>query len=97
MPLAVTGLTDAEYQTLQRWLAAGAPVEYQPIQPSAIESRQIAEWEELLNRPGSTEALVGRWLYEHLFRRMSISPGASRGTSSSGCVRAPQAASRWTS
>ncbi|MGH8439361.1 MAG: fatty acid cis/trans isomerase [Pseudomonas sp.] len=67
MPLAVTGLTDAEYQTLQRWLAAGAPVEHNPIQPSATEAAQIADWEALLNRPGSTEALVGRWLYEHLF------------------------------
>ncbi|MGE8409410.1 MAG: fatty acid cis/trans isomerase [Pseudomonas sp.] len=67
MPLAVTGLTDAQYQTLQRWLAQGAPVEHNPIQPSAKESAQITEWEELLNRPGSTEALVGRWLYEHLF------------------------------
>ncbi|QVL21094.1 fatty acid cis/trans isomerase [Pseudomonas qingdaonensis] len=67
MPLAVTGLTDAEYQTLQRWFAAGAPVEYNPIQPSASEAAQITEWEALLNRPGSTEALVGRWLYEHLF------------------------------
>ncbi|HKS15287.1 MAG TPA: fatty acid cis/trans isomerase [Pseudomonas sp.] len=67
MPLAVTGLTDAEYQTLQRWLAAGAPVEQAPIQPSRSEARQIAEWEALFNRPGSTEALVARWLYEHLF------------------------------
>ncbi|MBJ9974999.1 fatty acid cis/trans isomerase [Pseudomonas sp. S75] len=67
MPLAVTGLTDQEHQTLQRWLAAGAPVESQPIQPNAREARQIADWEALLNRPGASEALVGRWLYEHLF------------------------------
>ena len=26
MPFAVTGLDDAEYDTLQRWLAAGAPI-----------------------------------------------------------------------
>nr|WP_314873962.1 fatty acid cis/trans isomerase [uncultured Pseudomonas sp.] len=67
MPLAVTGLTDQEYQTLQRWLAAGAPVDAQALQPSAAEASQIAEWEALLNRPGSSEALIGRWLYEHLF------------------------------
>ncbi len=30
MPLAVTGLTDQQYQTLQRWLAAGAPIDQQP-------------------------------------------------------------------
>lgn len=67
MPLAVTGLTDAQYQTLQRWLAAGAPVEHNPVQPSATEAAQIVEWEALLNRPGASEALIGRWLYEHLF------------------------------
>lgn len=67
MPLAVTGLTDAQYQTLQRWLAAGAPVDQAALEPSAAEARQIAEWEALFNRPGSTEALVARWLYEHLY------------------------------
>lgn len=67
MPMAVTGLTDAQYQTVQRWLAAGAPVDQQAIQANAVEAAQIADWEALLNRPGSSEALVGRWLYEHLF------------------------------
>ncbi|WP_166363069.1 fatty acid cis/trans isomerase [Pseudomonas akapageensis] len=67
MPLAVTGLTDGQYQTLQRWLAAGAPVDQNAIMPSAKEAAQISEWEALFNRPGSTEALVARWLYEHLF------------------------------
>ena len=42
-PLAVTGLTDAQYQTLQRWLAQGAPVEHNPVQPSAKEAAQVAE------------------------------------------------------
>ena len=67
MPLAVTGLTDQQYSTLQGWLAAGAPVDQNAIKPTAGEAAQIAEWEELFNRPGSTEALVARWLYEHLF------------------------------
>ncbi|WP_296267636.1 fatty acid cis/trans isomerase [Pseudomonas sp. UBA6562] len=67
MPLAVTGLTDQQYQTLQRWLAAGAPVDSTALEPIAVEARQIADWEALLNRPGASEALAGRWLYEHLF------------------------------
>lgn len=67
MPLAVTGLTEAEYRTLQSWLAAGAKVEQTPVQPSAGETAQISQWEALLNRPGASEALAGRWLYEHLF------------------------------
>ena len=53
MPLAVTGLTDQQYITVQTWLAQGAPVDQHAIQPTAIEATQIAEWEELLNRPGS--------------------------------------------
>ncbi|ODJ90149.1 peptidylprolyl isomerase [Pseudomonas viridiflava] len=67
MPLAVAGLTDAEYQTLQRWLAAGAPVESQTITPTVSEASQILAWENLLNQPGANQALVGRWLFEHLF------------------------------
>jgi hypothetical protein len=67
MPFAVTGLSEAEYQTLQRWLAEGAKVEEQAVQPSAAEARQVAQWEALLNAPGAREALVGRWLFEHLF------------------------------
>ncbi|MFJ4546749.1 fatty acid cis/trans isomerase [Pseudomonas sp. NPDC088885] len=67
MPLAVTGLTDQQYQTLQRWLASGAPIDEQGLAPSAKESLQIVQWENLLNSPGARESLVGRWLYEHLF------------------------------
>lgn len=67
MPLAVAGLTDAEYQTLRRWLAAGAPVEQQAITPSVTEAAQINAWEAQLNEPGANQALVGRWLFEHLF------------------------------
>ena len=67
MPLAVTGLTPAELQTLQGWLAAGAPLDQQALQANAIEQGQIQEWENLLNAPGAKESLVGRWLFEHLF------------------------------
>ncbi|BAN49379.1 fatty acid cis/trans isomerase [Metapseudomonas resinovorans] len=67
MPFAVTGLSEAEYQTLQRWLAEGGKVQEQVVQPSAAEARQVAEWETLLNAPGARETLVGRWLFEHLF------------------------------
>jgi hypothetical protein len=78
MPLAVTGLTDqntrpcsAGWRPVRRWKT--------PIQPSAAEAQQIAEWEELLNRPGSTEALVGRWLYEHLFLAHIYFKGGEQG------------------
>ncbi|MGZ0782923.1 fatty acid cis/trans isomerase [Pseudomonas saponiphila] len=67
MPLAVTGLSDQQYQTLQRWLASGAPIDEQGLVPSARESLQVAQWENLLNAPGARESLVARWLYEHWF------------------------------
>ncbi|TFY90922.1 peptidylprolyl isomerase [Pseudomonas nabeulensis] len=67
MPLAVTGLTDQQYQTLQRWLASGAPIDEQGLAPSAKEALQIQQWENLFNQPGARESLVARWLFEHLF------------------------------
>ena len=67
MPFAVTGLSDAEYTTLQHWVEQGAPVEQQTLQATAMEQKQIAEWERFLNAPGARESLVNRWLFEHLF------------------------------
>lgn len=67
MPLAVTGLSDRQYQTLQRWLASGAPIDQQGVAPSAREAAQVLQWESLFNAPGARESLVARWLFEHLF------------------------------
>lgn len=67
MPFAVTGLSSADYDTLQRWLAQGAPLDQQILVPTVGERKQIAAWETLLNAPGARQALVARWLYEHLF------------------------------
>lgn len=67
MPFAVTGLDAQEYDTLQRWLAAGAPVDEQPRTANASEAAQISQWEALLNGDSPREVLVARWLYEHLF------------------------------
>lgn len=67
MPFAVTGLPESDYQTLQRWLAEGSPLDQSSLQPTTAEAQQIAQWEALLNAPGARQALVGRWLFEHLF------------------------------
>lgn len=67
MPFAVTGLSDAEYATVQRWLAQGAPLDSRSWRPSASEQAQIRGWEDFLNGDSPREQLVGRWLYEHLF------------------------------
>lgn len=67
MPLAVTGLTEQEFETLKHWLHDGAPREAQSLTLSAQEEQQIRNWENLLNANGKREALVARWLYEHLY------------------------------
>ncbi|TBU97416.1 fatty acid cis/trans isomerase [Phytopseudomonas dryadis] len=67
MPFAVTGLSEQDYQTVQRWLAEGAPLDQVDLVASAAEARQIASWEAFLNAPGARQQLVSRWLYEHLF------------------------------
>ena len=67
MPFAVTGLSEVDYQTLQRWLEQGAPVDRQALEASKAEAAQVEAWERFLNAPGARESLVSRWLYEHLF------------------------------
>ena len=67
MPFAVTGLSEQDYQTVQRWLQQGAPVDQPQLRASAGEQRQIDQWEAFLNAPGARQDLLSRWLYEHLF------------------------------
>lgn len=67
MPLGVTGLSPAEFRTLSTWIAEGAVVKTQAPQPTALEAQQISAWETWLNRDGTREKLVARYLYEHLF------------------------------
>ena len=67
MPMATTGLTSKEYQTLTAWLDQGAPMDQVPASPSRTESEMISRWEELLNRNDKRTVLVARYLYEHLF------------------------------
>ena len=79
MPLAAAGLTDAQYQTLQRWLAVGAPVDERALQPTFSEAAQITQWEALLNAPGAREQLTARWLFEHWFLAHMYFDGAQSG------------------
>jgi hypothetical protein len=67
MPLAVTGLSDAEYNTINTWLAEGGKIDSVPRRASSAENAEIRQWEAYLNRPGLREQVVARWLYEHLF------------------------------
>ncbi len=67
MPYGVTGLTDAEYASVQQWLQEGAQLGWQSWTANAVEQQQIEQWETFFNAPGARENLVSRWLYEHLF------------------------------
>lgn len=67
MPLAVTGLTNKEYQTLSTWLTEGAQIENKPPTLSRKELKLIHQWEKWLNRENTETKLVSRYLYEHLF------------------------------
>ena len=67
MPYGATGLTDAEYASVQQWLQEGAPLDWQPWTATGGEQQQIEQWEAFFNASGAREALVSRWLYEHLF------------------------------
>jgi hypothetical protein len=67
MPLAITGLTDNEYQTIRQWIREGAVIDAKPFVPGQAEQAQIREWEAFFNRSALKNQLVARYLYEHLF------------------------------
>ena len=66
MPYGLPDLPQAEYDVLQRWLAAGAPDSAPGPLPTAV-TDAIASWEALLNGDTLRTRLVARYLYEHLF------------------------------
>ncbi|MCL4791951.1 MAG: fatty acid cis/trans isomerase, partial [Gammaproteobacteria bacterium] len=66
MPYGMPNLSDAEYGTLVRWLAQGAPPP-SAHEPSAAAASQIAQWERFLNGQSLREKLMSRYVYEHLF------------------------------
>ena len=67
MPLAITGLSEGEYQTLQQWIREGAVIDATPAPLSPQEQQQIDQWESFFNRTALKNQLVSRYLYEHFF------------------------------
>ncbi len=67
MPLAISGLTDSEFQTLRQWIREGSVIDAQPFVANQGEQAQLLKWEEFFNRPALKNQLVARYLYEHLF------------------------------
>jgi len=67
MPLAVSGLSDAEYEKVMTWLEQGAPFDYVAPEITAEEAAQIDKWEQWLNAKDLRSQLVGRYFFEHMF------------------------------
>ncbi len=72
MPYGLPSMTDGESAILSRWLNDGYPAlssegkaKIEFIRPA--EQKEIATWEELLNRSDPKSKLIARYLYEHLF------------------------------
>jgi hypothetical protein len=67
MPLAITGLSDSEYETLQQWVYEGSVIDEKPSPLVPEEQQQILAWEAFFNLTALKNQLVSRYLYEHLF------------------------------
>jgi hypothetical protein len=67
MPLAITGLSEREYETLRQWIWEGAVIDERPSPPLPEEQEQVRLWEAFFNRTALKNQLVSRYLYEHLF------------------------------
>jgi hypothetical protein len=66
MPFGLPGLSDREYNTLTRWIEAGAP--YRDPEPlSGAYQQRITEWERFLNGDSLKAQLMSRYIYEHWF------------------------------
>ena len=62
MPLAITGLNDAEFTTLRQWIREGAVVDAHPAPLLPAEQAQVRQWEEFFNRTALQNRLVSRYL-----------------------------------
>lgn len=67
MPLGLPALSTAEMATVKAWLDDGAVTDMVEPELSAQERAAILRWETFLNGPGKRQALLSRYLFEHLF------------------------------
>jgi len=66
MPYGLPALSQAEHNTLIKWLEAGSP--YEPPAPiSASLQDQIELWESFFNQDSLKAQLMSRYMYEHLY------------------------------
>jgi hypothetical protein len=66
MPFGMADLPSPELDTLQRWLAAGAPASPVPELAATVQAN-VELWETFFNGDSLKQRLVARYLYEHLF------------------------------
>jgi hypothetical protein len=66
MPFGLPPLDEAENATIDRWLAAGSPIEAPAPLPAALQ-KEIDVWEAFFNGASKKEQLTARYLFEHLF------------------------------
>ena len=66
MPYGLPGLQAHELDTLARWLQAGAAFDGD-LPLTAVQQRQLQDWEAFLNGSSNNERLMSRYLFEHLF------------------------------
>ncbi|PXW86031.1 fatty acid cis/trans isomerase CTI [Nitrosomonas sp. Nm84] len=67
MPYGLPGIASADFELLQRWLEAGAPLAELPVLDAGYRD-QIRIWENFLNGDSIKQRLVSRYIYEHLFQ-----------------------------
>ncbi len=66
MPYALPGMSNSEFETLSRWIEAGAPAN-SPDPLTETEANLVASWEQFLNGSDPKSRLVSRYIFEHLF------------------------------
>jgi hypothetical protein len=67
MPLALSPLSEGEFNTLKQWILEGGVIDEKRWRPNPAEQQQILLWENFFNQPSLRNQLVSRYLYEHLF------------------------------
>lgn len=70
MPYGLPALSDEDFTTLRDWIAAGAPGPTAAEQQQAREvanAKAVATWEAFFNRPDKRQALVSRFIFDHVF------------------------------
>jgi hypothetical protein len=66
MPFGLPALTSPEFQTVEKWLSAGAKTQGPPPMPDPYVT-EIAAWEAFFNGDSPKEQLMSRYMFEHLF------------------------------